>query len=130
LGFAGRGESGFAQSKLVAVDWGSLVGGYYMISWKNNQIVKYPMLVIVMVEMVTVAMVMVVLVMVVMVMVVLVMVGMVIVMVVTVMVVMVMAVMVMVVVEMTIEKRGLMECMQYEKFASFCNLILHMVRRA
>jgi hypothetical protein len=39
------------------------------------------------------------------------------------MVVMVMVVMVMVVmvVEMTIEKRGLIECMQYEKFASFCN---------
>jgi len=51
----------------------------------------------------------------------------VIVMVVLVMVVMVMAVIVMVVVEMTIEKRGLMECMQYEKFASFCNLILHTV---
>jgi hypothetical protein len=125
LGFAGRGGSGFAGSKLVAVDWASLVGGYYMISWKNNRRVKYPMLVIVMVEMVTVAMVMVVMVMVVMVMVVMVMV-----MVVTVMVVMVMAVMVMVVVEMTIEKRGLMECMQYEKFASFCNLILPTVRRA
>jgi len=49
-----------------------------------------------------------------------------------VMVVMVMAVMVMVVVvvEMTIEKRGLMECMQYEKFASFCNSILHMITPA
>jgi hypothetical protein len=32
---------------------------------------------------------------------------------------------VMVVVEITIEKRGLMECMQHEKFASFCNSILH-----
>jgi hypothetical protein len=39
------------------------------------------------------------------------------------MVVMVMVVMVMVVmvVEMTIEKRGLIECMQYEKSALFCN---------
>jgi hypothetical protein len=74
----------------VVVDWASLVGGYYMISWKNNQRVKYPMLVIVMV-------------------------------------VMVMVVMVMAVVEMTIEKRGLMQCMQYEKFASFCNSILHTV---
>jgi len=39
------------------------------------------------------------------------------------MVVMVMVVMVMMVmvVEMTIEKRGLIECMQYEKSASFCN---------
>jgi len=53
------------------------------------------------------------------------------VMVVMVMVVMVMAVMVMVVVvEMTIEKRGLMECMHYEKFASFSNSILHMVTPA
>ena len=43
-----------------------------------------------------------------------------------VMVVMVMVVMVMMV-EMTIEKRGLIECMQYEKFASFGNSILHMV---
>jgi len=42
------------------------------------------------------------------------------------MVVIVMVVMVMVV-EMTIEKRGLMECMQYEKFATFCNSILHTV---
>jgi len=42
---------------------------------------------------------------------------------------MVMVVMV-VVVEMTIEKRGLMECMQYEKFASFCNSILHTVTPA
>jgi hypothetical protein len=50
------------------------------------------------------------------------------VMVVMVMVVMVMVVMVMV--EMTIEKRGLMECMQYEKFASFCNSILHTVTPA
>jgi len=41
--------------------------------------------------------------------------------------VMVMVVMVMVVVEMTIEKKGLMECMQHEKFALFCNSILHMV---
>jgi hypothetical protein len=46
------------------------------------------------------------------------------------MLVIVMAVMVMVVVDMTIEKRGLMECMQYEKFASFCNSILHMVTPA
>jgi hypothetical protein len=38
--------------------------------------------------------------------------------VVMVMVVMVMVVMVM---EMTIEKRGLIECMQYEKSAWFCN---------
>jgi len=44
------------------------------------------------------------------------------------MVVMVMAVMM--VVEMTIEKRGLMECMQYEKLASFCNSILHTVTLA
>jgi hypothetical protein len=45
-----------------------------------------------------------------------------------VMVLMVMVAMVMVVVvEMMIEKRGLMQCMQYEKFASFCILILHMV---
>ena len=102
MGFAGRGGSGFAGSKLVAVDWASLVGGYYMISWKNNGRVKYPMLVIVMVLMVMV------------------------VMVVMVMVLMVMVVMVMVM-EMTIEKRGLMECMQYEKFASFCNSIFHMV---
>jgi hypothetical protein len=43
-----------------------------------------------------------------------------------VMVAMVMVAMVMMV-EMTIEKRGLIECMQYEKFASFCNSILHMV---
>jgi hypothetical protein len=73
------------------------------------------MMVIVMVVLVIVAMVMVVMVMVVMVMVMEVMVM-----------VMVMAVMVMVV-EMTIEKRGLMECLQYDKFASFCNSILHMV---
>jgi hypothetical protein len=48
-------------------------------------------------------------------------------MVVIVMVVMVMVVMVMVVmvVEMTIETRGLMECMQYAKFASFRNSIFH-----
>jgi len=45
------------------------------------------------------------------------------------MVVMVMVVMVMVV-EMMIEKRGLIECIQYEKFASFCNSILHMVTLA
>jgi len=51
------------------------------------------------------------------------------VMVVMAMVVMVIVVMVMVV-EMTIEKRGLMECIQYEKFASFCNSILHMVTLA
>jgi len=43
-----------------------------------------------------------------------------------VMVVMVMAVMMMVV-EMTIENSGLMKCMLYEIFASFCNSILHMV---
>jgi len=48
------------------------------------------------------------------------------VMVVMVMVVMVMAVMVMMV-EMTIEQRGLMECMQYEKFAALCNSIFCMV---
>jgi len=42
------------------------------------------------------------------------------VMVVMVMVVMVMVVMVMVV-EMTIEKSGLIECMQYARFASSCN---------
>jgi len=48
------------------------------------------------------------------------------VMVVMVMVVMVMVVMVMVV-EMMIEKRGLMEYMQYEKFTSFCNSILYTV---
>jgi hypothetical protein len=51
------------------------------------------------------------------------------VMVVMVMVVMVMVVMVMVVVIM-MNKRGLMECMQYEKFALFCNSILHMVTHA
>jgi len=69
------------------------------------------MMVMVMMEM----MVMVMMVMVMMVMVVMVMV-------------MVMVVMVMVmVVEMTIEKSGLIECMQYEKFTSFCNSILHMV---
>jgi len=45
------------------------------------------------------------------------------------MLVIVMVVMVMVV-EVTIEKRGLMECMQYEKFASFCNSILHLVTLA
>jgi len=45
------------------------------------------------------------------------------------MVVMVMAVMMMVV-EMTIEKRGLVECMQYVKFASFCIWILHTVTPA
>jgi hypothetical protein len=100
LGFAGRGESGFAGIKLGAVDWASLVGGYYMIWWKNNQRVKYRMLVIVMVVMVMVVMVM------------------------------VMVVMMMVVVEMTIEKRGLVECMQYENFASFCNSILHTVTPA
>jgi hypothetical protein len=32
-----------------------------------------------------------------------------------------------IVVEMAIEKRELIECIQYEKFDSFCNLILHMV---
>jgi len=41
-------------------------------------------------------------------------------------VVMVMAVMV-IVVEMTIGKRALIEFIQYEKFALFCNLILHTV---
>jgi len=40
-----------------------------------------------------------------------------------------MGVMVMVV-EMTVEKRGLIECMQYEKLGSFCNSILHMVTLA
>jgi len=117
MDFAGRGESGFAGSKLVAVDGTSLVGGSYMIWWKNNRRVTYPMLVMVMVVMVMVVMVMVVMVMVVMVMVVMVMV----------MVLTVMVVMLMVVVEMMIEKRGLIECMQYEKFASCCNSILHMV---
>jgi len=42
----------------------------------------------------------------------------------------VMVVMMMVVVEMTIEKRGWIEYMQYEKFASCCNSILHMVTPA
>jgi len=79
-----------------------------MILRKNNRRVKYPMPVTV-----TVVMVMVVTVMVVIVMAVIVMV-----------------VMVMVVMVMTIEKRGLMECMQYEKFASFCNSILHTVTPA
>jgi hypothetical protein len=51
------GGSGFAGSKLVAVDWASLVGVYYMISWKYNRKVKYPMLVIVMVATVMVVMV-------------------------------------------------------------------------
>jgi len=46
-----------------------------------------------------------------------------------VMLVMVMVVMV-IVVEVTIEKRGLIEYIQYEKFASFCNSILHMVTLA
>jgi len=47
------------------------------------------------------------------------------------MLVIVMVVMVMVVVvEMMIEKRGLIECMQYEKSASFCNSILHTVTPA
>jgi hypothetical protein len=46
--------------------------------------------------------------------------------VVMVMVVIVMVVMVMMV-EMTIDKRRLMKCMQYDKFASFCNLIVHTV---
>jgi len=45
------------------------------------------------------------------------------------MLVIVMVVMVMVV-EMMIEKKGLMECIQYEKFASFCRLILHTVTLA
>jgi len=71
-----------------------------MISWKNNRKVNYPMLVIVMLVMVMVVMVMLV---------------------------MVIAVMVTVVVVMTIEKGGLMEGMQYGKFASFCNSILHTV---
>ena len=74
------------------MDWASLVGGYYMISWENNRRVKYPMLVIIMAVIVIVVMVM--------------------------------------VVEMTIEKRGLIECMQYEKFASFCNSMLHTVTPA
>jgi len=56
------------------------------------------------------------------------------VMVVMVMVVMVMMVMVMVVmakvVEVMIEQRGLIESNQYEKFASFCNSILHTVTLA
>ena len=43
------------------------------------------------------------------------------------MVVVVVMVVMVVVVEITIEKRGLMECMQYEKFASFCNSTLHTV---
>jgi len=34
------------------------------------------------------------------------------------------------VVEVMIQKRGLVKCMQYEKFASFCNSILHMVTLA
>ena len=42
----------------------------------------------------------------------------------------VMVVMMMVVVEMMIEKRGWIEYMQYEKFASCCNSILHMVTPA
>jgi len=46
--------------------------------------------------------------------------------VVMVMVVMAMAVMVLVV-EITIENRGLIECMRYEKFDLFCNSMLHMV---
>jgi hypothetical protein len=90
--FAGRGESGLAGIKLVAVYWASLVRGYYMISWKNIRRVKYPMLVMVMVVMVVMV--------------------------------------VMLVVEMMIEKRGFMECMQYEKFLSFCNSILHTVTPA
>jgi hypothetical protein len=40
---------------------------------------------------------------------------------------MVMVLTVMVVVEMMIENRGWIECLQYEKFALCCNLILHMV---
>jgi len=72
--------------------------------WNDNRHVKYPMLFIVMVVIVMMVMVMVVMVMVVM----------------------AMAVMMMVV-ERTIEKRGLLECMLYEIFASFCNSILHMV---
>jgi hypothetical protein len=107
-GFAGSSGSGFAGSKLVAADWASLVGGSYMMLWKNNRRVKYPMLVIV-----------------------LVMVGKVMVMAVMVMVLMVLMVMtvimMVVVVKMMVEKRGSMECMQYEKFASLCNSILHMV---
>jgi hypothetical protein len=43
--------------------------------------------------------------------------------------VMVIAVLVMLV-EMTIQKSGLVECMQYEKFALFCNSILHTVTPA
>jgi len=64
--------------------------------------------------------------MLVIVMVLMVMVVMVMVMVLTVMVVMMMVV----VVEITIEKRGWIEYMQYEKFASCCNSILHMVTPA
>jgi hypothetical protein len=45
------------------------------------------------------------------------------------MVMMVMVVMVMVV-DRTIEKTGLIECIQYEKVESFYNLILHMVTLA
>ena len=67
--------------------------------------------------------------MVVMVMVVVVMVMVVIVMVVMAIVVMVIVVMAMVV-EVTIDKKELIECMQYEKFASFYNLILHTVTLA
>jgi hypothetical protein len=86
------------------VDYASPVGVDFMISWQNNRKVKYPMLVIVVVVMVMVVMVMVV---------------------------MVTAVMMMVmVVEMTIEKWWLMERMQYEKVASFCNSILHTVTPA
>jgi len=92
MDFAGRGESGFAGSKLVAVYWTSLVGVSYTIWWKNNRRVTYPMLVIVMVVMVIVVTVKVVMVMV--------------------MVLTVMVVILMVVVEMTIEKRELIECMQ------------------
>jgi hypothetical protein len=44
-----------------------------------------------------------------------------------VMVLMVMVVTMIVVVEITIEKRGWIEFMQYEKFTSCCNSILHMV---
>jgi len=50
-------------------------------------------------------------------------------MVVMVMVVMVMVVMAMVV-EVTIEQQGLIECMQYERFSSFCNSILRKVTLA
>jgi hypothetical protein len=79
---------------------------------------------------VMVVMVMVVMVMVVMVRVLMVMVVMVRVLMVMVVMVMVVMVMVMVVMVMTVEKTELVKCMQYEKFASFCHSILHMVTPA